>query len=134
MPALIMVVFYRWQCKDVAASLMTPVVAPSVRAVSSLTLVRARLISPVIGCGRLGAPSLVSSKVGAVKVLSTLACMEFFPFDARIRKWSTSSPYKIVSHFGHELKQHLSLLHLFTSSKFGVTFHIINFFVMGMAF
>ena len=92
-PALIMIVFYRWQCKDVAASLMTPVVAPSVRAVSSLTLVRARLISPVIGCGRLGAPSLVSSKVGAVKVLSTLACMEFFLFDARIRKWSTSSPY-----------------------------------------
>ena len=66
-------VLFKWgRCKSVAASLMTPVVAPSVRAVSSLTLVRARLISTVIGYEGLGATSLVNIKVGAVKVLSTL--------------------------------------------------------------
>ena len=54
-----------------AASLMTPVVAPSVRAVSSLTLVRARLNSTVIGYGRQGATSLVNSKKGTVKVVHT---------------------------------------------------------------
>ena len=43
-----------------ADRLMTPVVSPSVRAVSSLTLVRAGLISPVIGRRRLVGPSLVS--------------------------------------------------------------------------
>ena len=54
---------------------MTPVVAPSVRAVSSLTLVRARLNSSVIGCEGLAASSLVNSKVGAIEVLSTLGLL-----------------------------------------------------------
>ena len=53
------------------ASLMTPVVAPSVRAVSSLTLVRARLNSTVIGYEGQGALSLVNSKKGTVKVVHT---------------------------------------------------------------